>query len=134
VEKNSVSLYGIVTVTAKETVNKMLILDLANGKDRSVGQGIISPIPQVDGEMKENEAKEVIYEFVSNFGEEDIIYTLEELFPVKNAILLSRVQLRPRSADHQCTVALSLTAGQKCVWPVMIGIQADVCKEVRRVN
>ena len=116
----------------KATEEKLLILDLDNGgKDKNVEEAFLSPIPQMDGQA---EGKEVIYKFVSGYGEEDILYTLEELFPAKNADLVSRVQLRPLSAEHQCTVALSLTAGQTSGWPEMIGIQAEVCKELRRVK
>ena len=66
--------------------------------------------------------------------EDDIIYTLEELFPSKNFSLLSRVRLRPLDADHECTVALLATAGQSYIWPEMIGIQSKVCRELRRTN
>ena len=78
----------------------------------------------MDGEAENKESKETLYHFVSDYGEDDIIYTLEELFPSKNFSLLSRVRLRPLDADHECTVALLATAGQSYIWPEMIGIQS----------
>ena len=88
----------------------------------------------MDGKAEKNESKDTIYNFVSDYGKEDIIYTLEELFPSKNFSLLSRVRSRPLQADHECTVALMAIAGQSFIWPEMIGIQAQVCREVHRTN
>ena len=44
-----------------------------------LGTGILSPIPKVDGEMgEENLAK---YSFKSMYTEEDILYTIGDIFP-----------------------------------------------------
>ena len=44
-----------------------------------VGTGILSPILQVDGEVVvENQAK---YSFMSMYAEEDILDTLDKIFP-----------------------------------------------------
>ena len=116
--------------------DRTLIIDLekVNGRLVGVGADMVSPIPQMDGEAEMNESKDTLYQFISHYGEEDILYTLEELFPLKNFSLLSRVRLRTLDADHECTVALAATAGQSCIWPEMIGIQAQVCRELHRTN
>ena len=50
-----------------------------NANDRLVGVGadIVSPIPQMDGEAEKNKSKGLLYHFVSDYDEEDIVYTLE---------------------------------------------------------
>ena len=116
----------------KVDADRKLIIDLEKVNDRLAD--MVSPIPQMDGEAEMNESKDTLYHFVSDYGEDDIVYTLEELFPLKNFSLLSRVRLRTLDADHECTVALAATSGQSCIWPEMIGIQAKVCRELRRTN
>ena len=75
--------------------SKKLILDLA--KEDQVGTGILNPIPQVDGEAVEED--HVMYSFISMYAEEDILYTLEEIFPQREVIcsLESRVRVEPLS-------------------------------------
>ena len=82
-----------------------LVVDLGKGLVNSEETGPDSPIPQVDGqEMLEND--EVSYTFKSEYGEEDILHSLGEIFPPFVASLNSRVRLGRLEADHQCIVGL----------------------------
>ena len=76
--------------------------------------------------MEEGKAK---YTFLSDYAEEDIKYTLDEIFPKKNAILSSMVQCWPRSAECLCTVEVKIDSGQEFFWPAMDTIQAQVVQD-----
>ena len=70
---------GYLTGAISSSDNK-LVMELEKvedrAQDRSVG-AILSPIPQVDGPI---DKEDLIYlEFVSNYAEEDIQFTLEEI-------------------------------------------------------
>ena len=61
----------------------------------------------------------VTYTFVSNFGEEDILYALTEVFPQTEKTetkLVSRIRLRPLNAHYMCTVTVKQAGDQIC-WP-----------------
>ena len=58
------------------TTNR-LVLDLAKKKDTSVGTGPPSPILQVDGEIDDDVIK---FSFESLYHEDDVMYTLEDIF------------------------------------------------------
>ena len=76
----------------------------------------------MDGEAHQQEVK-IGYTFISEFGEEDILYSLEKLFPedhvVSSTTLVSRIRTKPLSADHLCTVELILPEArmQGFNWP-----------------
>ena len=73
-----------------------------------MGSGPPSPIHQVDGEVKALPPNQVLYKCVSDYHKDDIEYTLDELFPAKNAQLVPCVAPRPRqSADQECIVAVN---------------------------
>ena len=78
-----------------------LVIELPNTveQDRPV-----ETIPQVDGQEEGVQGEEkVTYTFVSNFGEEDILYALTEVFPQSEkteTTLVSRQRLKPLSAHH----------------------------------
>ena len=93
-----------------------------------------SPIPQVDGAQEEPDPDQLFYSFVSDYHQDDIKYCLdEELFPAKNASLVSCVAPRPRqSADQLCIVAIRRIAGQEFIWPDMKEDQAPVFRELKR--
>ena len=120
---------------------KRLVLDLGNKEIRDVGTSSASPIPQVDGVGEgrtQNEAEKVIFTFKSDFGEEDITYTIEEIFKDSVDIrsnLMSRVRLKPLKAMHMCTVELKLAAGKKASfsWPDMKYDQREVFQELKRI-
>ena len=91
---------------SQTTARGKLVLDLAKeGQVKPleiVGTGILSPILQVDGEVVlENQAK---YSFISMYAKEDILYTLDEIFPRTEVkcTLESRVRVEPLSAHHLC--------------------------------
>ena len=94
-----------------------LITKLPLGEDRDIQSGLNCPIPQVDG----LEATEkVMFTFKSEYGEEDIEYSLSKILPEKAVpILVSRVRTSPRSADHLCMLELKEVDGQNFVWPCM---------------
>ena len=121
-----------VNLDTKNTANKLVIeFDKAKERqDESVGADLTSPIPQVDGAGK-NWSDMVLYSFISDYHQDDILYTLEELFPIGSATLVSSVAPRPKeTADQQCTVALKKTAGQDVVWPDMKEDQAQVFRQL----
>ena len=94
-----------------------------------------SPIPQVDGGDREKIMLEDHYSFVSDFGEEDILFSLEEVFPPeKIATLLSRVRVSPLSADHQCHMMLRPVQGKKTSWPALGPENVDVFREVKIIE
>ena len=82
---------------------------------------------QLDGAMEEGK---VNYTFLSDYSEEDIKYTLDEIFQKKNAFLNSMVQCRPRSAECLCTVEVKIDSGQEFFWPAMNTIQAQVVQDL----
>jgi hypothetical protein len=78
-----------------------LILDLAKeGQVMPVGTGFLSPILQVDEEVVEEDQDS----FVSMYAEEDMVYTIDEIFSRSEVIctLESRVHVEPLSAHHLC--------------------------------
>ena len=100
----------------------------------TVGVGLESPIPQVDGAQEDPDPDQLFYSFVSDYHQDDIEYCLdEELFPAKNASLVSCVAPRPRqSADQLCIVAIRRIAGQEFSWPDMKEDQVPVFRELKR--
>ena len=97
----------------KPVVNR-LVLELIKVKDGPVGTSIPSPILQLDGSVDVGKLK---YTFVSNYHEDDILFTLDEIFPEKSVILESQVQCRPRSADYLYTLVVKVASGQKAALP-----------------
>ena len=113
-------------------VSKLVIqLDkMKDRQDRSVGADLTSPIPQLDGAV--NKVPDtVLFDFVSDYHQDDINYALEELFPSGCAKLIKCVAPNPRkSADQLCTVAVRKTAGQDTFWPEMKENQALVFRDL----
>ena len=93
----------------------------------------LSPIPQVDG--VEETVEVVTYEFKSDYAEEDIVYSMEEIFEtIGNIKLVSMVStMRPRSAECLCTVEIRPNEGQNFSWPKMDKSNEDVFQDLRRV-
>ena len=118
---------------ATSNTNNRLVLDLAKGESRPVGAGPMSPILQLDGEAEEDRAK---YSFVSMYAEEDIMYTLGEIFPKTEVrcTLESRERVAPKSAHHLCILDIeAITSGRSQVWPDMTADQAVVFEEVKKI-
>ena len=118
---------------AAETLTSKLVIQLdktEERQDRSDGADQTNPIPQVDGEGK-NADDIVLYTFISDYHQDDIGYTLEELFPPGTASIVKCVAPRPReSADQHCVVEIRKTAGQDGVWPDMKEDQRVVFREL----
>ena len=84
-------------------------------------------IPQLDG-FEDELDNDCEYTFESDYGEEDIQYTLEEMNIASK--LVSRVKIgNHRSANHLCTISVS---GDGWQWPVMNGLQKEVIKNLKR--
>ena len=68
---------------------------------------------------------------MSDYHQDDIGYTLEELFPSGGATLVSCVAHRPKeSADRHCIVAVRRTDCQDTSWPEMMEDQKQVFREL----
>ena len=74
----------------------------------------------------------VKYTLRSEYAKEDIIYTLDEIFPDTSANLEEMVQCRPRSAECLCTVVLKSAPGQESAWPAMNTLQTQVIQDLKR--
>ena len=91
----------------------------------------ISPVPQFDGADIE---KKVAYTFKSEFGEEDIAYSLSKIFPENvTTTMVSRLRLGTRSADHLCTLELEPVDVHHFSSPVMNGSDSEVIRELERI-
>ena len=107
------------------------MLDNNKSKDDEViDPGIISPILQLDGSSDDDHT--AYFSFTSNYAEEDIKYTLDEIFPDKNCSLESYEPIKPKSAEHFCTVKVK-DARKKFSWPPFDSIQKDVIRDLERV-
>ena len=70
------------------------------------------------------------------FAEEDILYTLDEIFSRTEVIctLESRVRVEPLSAHHLCILKVKVIAKNSSLsWPEMNGDQAAVSEEIRKI-
>ena len=116
---------------AEADVNKLVIVldDNKNKDEEVIDPGNISPILQVDGNMEDDQT--VQFSFTSNYAEEDIKYTLDEIFPNKNCSLESYEPCKPRSAEHFCTVKVK-DAERKFTWPSLDSIQKDVIRDLKK--
>ena len=116
-----------------DPVSDKLVIVLDNNKskdDEVIDPGSISPILQVDGSIEDDYT--AYFSFTSNYAEEDIKYTLDEIFPDKNCSLESYEPCKPRSAEHFCTVKVK-DARKKFPWPPFDSIQKDVIRNLERV-
>ena len=78
-----------------------------------------------------------VFTFISNYGEEDVLDSLEELKEAKSVPdstqLVSRYRTKPLSADHLCVVVMNLPVGQaNFTWPELPGYP-DFFQDVQRV-
>ena len=92
--------------------------------------GLPSPIPQLDGESSLDDQT---YSFKSDYGQEDIDYTLSEIFPENETILASRIRITPKGADHFCTVVVKGLRMGDGFWPMMSPEDAKVIREVSKM-
>ena len=118
--------------TTKKTNKLVIKLDKGNDEVPSV-EDVASPIQQVDGA---GEKKKLAYSFQSEYGEEDIVYTLSEIFPESTgANLVSRHRINPMSAVHQCIVEFDLEPDGKedFSWPALKPWQKDTFLELKKI-
>ena len=101
-------------------------------------KSLLSPIPQIDGvgdvEAQQEEEK-AIFTFISDFCEEDILYSLDEIFlDSMVTTLVKRVRSTPLSAEHLCTVEVKLASGQRSIfsWPDMDTVNSEVFRNPQR--
>ena len=117
-------------------IQKQLVIEVANGVDigRETGAGLPSPILQLDGNCVDEVGEEEIkYTFKSEYAEEDILDSLEEIFPDNEVKLESRVAISPPSTDGwMCTVSVKQSHGLGFSWPDMAGENKEVFKEPRK--
>ena len=91
----------------------------------------ISPIPQIDGA---DIAKKFFYNFRSEYGEEDIAYSLSKISPENvTTTMISRLRLGTQSADHLCTLELEPVDAHQFSWPVMNASDSEVIRELERI-
>ena len=71
------------------------------------------------------------------YAEEDITYTLDEIFPRAEAkcTLEYRVRVEPLSDQHFCILEVNaITAGRSLSWPDIKADQAVVFEKVKRLK
>ena len=78
--------------------SSQLVVQLSKGENITVETCPHSPILQVDGQKTLTDG--ISFTFKSEYAEEDILYSLKEIFPPFMAQLNSRVRLGARAADH----------------------------------
>ena len=88
---------------------------------------------KADSETRE---EEIEVEFISNYGEEDIVDSFQELFADELLPgipdIVSRERVAPRSADHLCKIRMKMASKDKknFEWPVLRGYP-DFFKNVK---
>ena len=93
---------------------------------------VLRPIPHVDGQNDKEEFMK--FEFISNYEDEDIQYSLEEIFPETSFHLQSVKQCEPRSEDYLYTVTVNLSPGQKNSCANMQTDQSVVFKQLKKLS
>ena len=111
----------------------ILELDKAKPVDEPVDKNALSPILQVDGV---GDKEKVSYTFHSEYGEEDILDSLDQMFPDCSSNLMSRIRTAPLSADHKCTVEVQVAADQKnkFIWPKMNAVDAEIFLDLKKTG
>ena len=119
--------------TSNNTSQMVLNLKEKNNAEKSSD----SPIPQLDGVDKESvdDDEKVIFTFKSDYAEEDIVYTLEEIFKDTSVTIISREQLRQKSAEYKFTVKLKLDPKKRSSfsWPKMCSLQESVILDLNKL-
>ena len=112
-----------------------LVIEIAEEKASSgdTPSGLPSPILQVDGDCISSGGN-VKYSFKSEYVEEDIVDSFQEVFPECEAKLESRVPVTPLSNNHLCKVVVKELAGQDPPWPILDEENEKIFKELRRIQ
>ena len=83
------------------------------------------PIPQLDGQQDDLDDN-LKYTFVSWFHQEDVKYTLKEIF-LEEACIVSREKVgEPKSAEYLWTIEV------KVPWPKMSADQTQIFKDIQQ--
>jgi hypothetical protein len=116
--------------------SKQLVLNLAREVVTPVETGPSSPAPQVDGEGEKVGDGDVVFTFDSEYGEEDVTYTLELVFQGVQVSLMSRTRVQPMKANHLCMVAIKVVPEEKegFSWPKMKAYDAEVFSNLKRIQ
>ena len=122
-----------VTSHAAGDSSQRLVLKLSSNKEMPMDSSLSNSILQVDGLDCPVDKENAKFTFVSNYGKEDIEYTLEEIFPEKNCTLSSYVRYKPKSADHLCNVSVN-ECPDGFVWPPMNSLQNEVIRELKKAK
>ena len=95
-----------------------------------------SPIQQVDGEGEKVRDGDVVFTFDSEYGEEDVEYTLELVFQGVQATLVSRTRVQPMKANHLWVAAIEVVPEEKetFAWPKMMAYDAEVFSNLKRIQ
>ena len=120
--------------------HQQLVVQLESQKELNAAENI----PQLDGDGIDSEEKAIVEEeetlsftFVSEYADEDVRESLEELVHdnllPSTTTLISRVRIKNPSADHLCTVRLKLPVGQRNFsWPGFPSFP-EMFKDVKRL-
>ena len=131
-------------VAASEHESEMKIAEEATCKEKDPAEEstqvavLIEPADEIEKEViskdELEDKKQVVFTFMSDYGEEDILDSFPEIFPGINAKLCSRVRVERLSADHACTVVLNPVDAQTFSWPAMDPVNTEVFREIRRIQ
>ena len=138
VEKNIVSgeQVGFPAAQNVGVASNQLIVSINQTETRPVETRLNSPIPHVDEGDTEEIINEDLYTFNSEYREEDLLDSLQEILaPQKVATLISRDRVLPLSGspDHLCTVTLGQAQGKKTTWPILGSKYVDLFKDIKKI-
>ena len=124
--------------TEKVTEGKAVVETAGNIPFSDVSDEFCRNTDYLGDENSPETMNEIKFSFNSEYAEQDIHESLEEIFPDKTAVkltkLLSRVRIEQRSAVHDCIVVLEVADPDTFVWPKLKGVDVDVFKEIKRIK
>ena len=95
---------------------------------------LIEPADEIETEVFSKDELDVVFTFLSDYGEEDIVNSFPEIFPGIVVNLALRVRVERLLADHFCTVVLHPPHAQTFSWPAMGPVNTEVFREIRRIQ
>ena len=122
--------------TNTSSTNRLLILELSKNENKPVETRSASLISQLDGiESDTVSQKTMFYSFKSEYAEDHITDSLEEIFPCDGATttnLVLREWLGTKTDDHLCTLKV-MTDIKNFSWPTMRASLLDVFRDLRKI-
>ena len=84
----------------------------------------------------DHEENYLVYEFISDYGEEDICDSLEKVKDITNVDvkLVSRVRTSPQSADHKCAARVGPVLANNFIWPKLDSEDSVVFQDLNLVG